>query len=528
MKTLLILAAAAVFITPKPVGLEPVTENGSAVEFTLPQSISVWADAAFFPLVSVWNEQLHHKPSSFPEIGAVTSGELASIFLVRDNALAAEEYAINMDSGRITVKASEIRGAWWALQTLNQMFIPAFAKDGPGASVPAVNVKDRPLFGYRGAHLDCCRHFWTVDQIKEFIDILCIHKLNTFHWHLTEDQGWRIEIKKYPLLTELGAVRKETLVGHYRDVPRKYDHTPYGEGMFYTQDQIREVVAYASARCIDIIPEIEMPGHMVAALTAYPELGCTGGPYEVWTRWGISDDVLCLGKEGSYGFLEDVLDEVCALFPGRYIHIGGDEAPVVRRKTCPHCQAKMKELGLKDEVQLQGYLVSRMEEYLKAKGRELIGWDEILDGGISRNAIVMSWRGAKGGIEAARQGNRVIMTPSTHFYLDYYQAPDPETEEPLAIGGRVTLEQCYSFDPYDRLTEDQKQYIIGIQANMWTEYVAEYSHLQHMVLPRYAALAEDGWGGVKDAYPDFLDRVKGSLVPEYQFFGFNYAPYEFE
>ena len=527
MKMLLALLLASVMVTPKPVSTTPVKDNGKAVEFAMPREILVSADAAFAALVPTWNTFTHRNGNTaFPAVYNVEERKYANVVIEENKALEEEEYTLEMGATMVNIKASTPRGAWWALQSLTQIFISALDAEGPAAKIEAVKIQDKPKFSYRGAHLDCCRHFWTVDQVKDFIDILCIHKLNVFHWHLTEDQGWRIEIKKYPLLTEIGSVRKETLVGHYHDIPQKYDATPYGG--YYTQDDAREIVAYASERQIEVIPEIEMPGHMVAALTAYPELGCTGGPYDVWTKWGISDDVLCLGKESSYKFLEDVLDEICELFPSKYIHIGGDEAPVVRRKSCPACQAKMKELGVKDEVKLQGYLVGRMEKYLQSKGRELIGWDEILDGGISKDAIVMSWRGAKGGIEAARLGNRVIMTPSTHFYLDYYQAPDPNTVEPLAIGGRVTLEQCYSFDPYNKLTKDQQQYIIGIQANLWTEYIPNYAHLQTMALPRYAALSEDGWGSVKDKYSVFHDRVAATLVKEYKFFGFNYAPYEFE
>lgn len=526
MKTLLTLILSLVALVPKPVSQEPVVKDGVQLECTVSlTSISVYTDPTFTELVSTWQDFLSAGAMKVT-LGRAPSPRGASLTITRNASMQEEEYSIRMDESSIAVEAATTRGAWWALQSLTQIALSAF-DGGPLLSIPAVRINDAPAFSYRGAHIDCCRHFFSVEQVKTFINIMCVHKLNTLHWHLTDDQGWRLSIDKYPLLTSIGSIRKETLVGHFEDRPQVFDGKPYGEGMFYTREQVREIVEYAAARQINIIPEIEMPGHMVAALTAYPYLGCTGGPYEVWTKWGISEDVLCLGKESSYEFIRDVLDQVCEMFPYKYIHIGGDEAPVVRRKECPHCQAKMKELNLSSEVKLQGHLISRVEEYLKTKGRDIIGWDEILDAGVSKDAVIMSWRGPKGGIQAAKRGNRVIMTPNNYFYLDYYQAPDPSTKEPLAIGGRVTLEQCYSFDPYDQLSEDQKKCILGIQANTWTEFIPDFNHLQHMDLPRFTALSEDSWSAGKESFPEFKARVKTSMLPVYEFFGFTYAPYEF-
>jgi len=526
MKTILTLIISLMALVPKPVSQEPVLKDGEQIECKINlSSISIFADPSFVELIPTWQEFLSHGAMRV-SLNRAPAPRGASITITANPSMQPEEYSIRMDESTISVEAATARGAWWALQSLTQIALSYF--DGSYMiAIPAVKINDAPAFAYRGAHLDCCRHFFTVEEVKTFINIMCVHKLNTLHWHLTDDQGWRINIEKYPLLTQIGSIRKETLIGHFNDQPHKFDGKPYGEGMYYTKEQVREVVEYAAARQVDIIPEIEMPGHMVAALTAYPYLGCTGGPYEVWTKWGISDDVLCLGKESSYEFIRDVLDEVCEMFPYKYIHIGGDEAPVVRRKECPHCQAKMKELGITSEVKLQGHLISRVEQYLKTKGRDIIGWDEILDAGVSKDAIIMSWRGPKGGIQAAKQGNRVIMTPNNYFYLDYYQAPDPSTEEPLGIGGRVTLEQCYSFNPYDQLNDEQKQFILGIQANSWTEFIPTFQHLQHMDLPRFTALSEDSWSAEKESFSQFKSRVKTSMLPVYEFFGFTYAPYEF-
>ena len=357
-----------------------------------------------------------------------------------------------------------------------------------------MKIADAPRFAYRGMHLDVARHFFSVDEVKRYIDVMAIHKLNTLHWHLTDDQGWRIEIKRYPELTAVGSIRKATVV---RKEWGTYDDTPYGG--FYTQDEIRDVVEYAADRGVTVIPEIDLPGHMLAALTAYPELGCTGGPYEVWGRWGVADDVLCPGREKTFEFLEGVLTEVMELFPSEYIHIGGDECPKVRWEKCPRCQAKIRQLGLKDDGEhtaehyLQSYVTDRIGKFLAQHGRRIIGWDEILEGRAPSDAVVMSWRGSEGGIAAAKLGHDVIMTPNSHFYFDYYQSLDTDAE-PFGIGGYIPMEQVYSYDPaFPELTPEQQKHILGVQANLWTEYVLSDEHLEYMLLPRLAALSEVQW-----------------------------------
>ena len=462
---------------------------------------------------------------------AVSTGAAESGFVFVNNAaVPSEAYVIDVTPQMVKVQASDLRGFNYAVQTLKQMLpVEIFAgQPAPKASfaIPCVSINDAPRFSYRGLHLDDCRHFFGIDEVKRYLDIMEVHKLNKFHWHLTEDQGWRIEIKKYPLLTEVGSKRKGTCIK--KDFS-SHNGIPYGEGMWYTQDQIREVVAYAASKGIDVIPEIDLPGHMLAALAAYPELGCTGGPYEVWTRWGVSEDVLCAGNEAVYTFLEDVLTEICELFPYEYIHVGGDECPKVRWETCPKCQAKIKELKLKDkdgekaEHFLQSYVISRMEKFLNEKGRKIIGWDEILEGGIAPNATIMSWRGEKGGIEAARQGHDVIMTPNSYYYLDYYQSEDI-ANEPFGIGGYLPVDKVYAYEPCsEELTVEEKSHILGVQANMWTEYIASEDHLYYMLLPRLAALAEVQW-----CQPERKDWNRFYAASEhycdmYKTMGYNYA-----
>jgi hexosaminidase len=372
-----------------------------------------------------------------------------------------------------------------------------------------------------------------MDAVKRYLDIMEIHKLNTLHWHLTDDQGWRVEIKKYPKLTEVGSIRKKTIIGHiFRS--KDYDTTPYGNGMWYTQDQIREIIEYAAAKGITIIPEIDLPGHMLAALAAYPELGCTGGPYDVWGDWGISDDVLCVGKEQTMQFLENVLSEICDLFPSEYIHIGGDECPKVRWEKCPRCQAKIRELGLKanEEYQpehfLQGYVMSRMEKFINSKGKRIIGWDEILEGEVAPNATIMSWRGVAGGLQAVRLGHDAIMTPNTFYYLDYYQSLDKE-KEPLAIGGYLPIEKCYSYEPFvEGMTEQEKAHVLGVQANLWTEYIATESHLQYMLLPRMAALSEVQWCQPENKSWERFYNSADAFCAIYDAMGYNYGKHIFE
>lgn len=453
-----------------------------------------------------------------------------------DTDMAHEAYTIEAGKKCVKIKASGLSGFNYAVQTIKQMLPSEIFGTTPAPeaewSLPCVKIDDAPRFPYRGLHMDPSRHFWTVEEVKEYIDIMEIHKLNTLHWHLTDDQGWRIEIKKYPKLTEIGSIRKETLIGHLFE-GSEYDGTPYGEGCWYSQDEIREVIAYAAAKGISIIPEIDLPGHMLAALAAYPELGCTGGPYEVWGRWGVADDVLCAGKEETMIFLENVLDEVADLFPSEYVHIGGDECPKVRWEKCPHCQAKIKELGLKDEGgynaehYLQSYVMARMTEFLEKKGKKIIGWDEILEGDVAENAIVMSWRGTAGGIKAAQMGHDVIMTPNTFYYLDYYQTLDKENE-PLAIGGYLPVEKCYSYEPFaDSMTEEQKARILGVQANLWTEYITTNEHLQYMLLPRMAALSEVQWCNQDNKDWDRFYDSADEFCAIYDAAGYNYAKHIF-
>lgn len=447
-----------------------------------------------------------------------------AVNLAVDSSLAEEQYTLKITKTGIWIAGGSNRAVFYGLQSLLQI-VAATESGKTGYALSAVTISDKPHFEYRGGMLDVCRHIFSVDDVKKYIDILALHKINKFHWHLTEDQGWRIEIKRYPELSKVGAYRNETLIGRNRH-SKTYDGTRYG-GVF-TQDQVREVVAYAAARYIDIIPEIEMPGHAVAALTTYPHLGCTGGPYEVWTRWGISKNIFCAGKETTFEFIENVLSEVLELFPYKYIHIGGDEAPREAWTKCPHCQKRIKDEGLKDEHQLQSYFMERVEKWLNERGRSIIGWDEILQGGISKSATVMSWRGTKGGIAAAKLGNYVVMAPNTFCYIDYYQTSDPQANgEPLANGRKpVTLRKAYSLDPYQGLNSEQQKYIKGVQMNLWTEYIATFRHAQHMLLPRIAALAETGWSYGNKDYDDFSRRMH-LLRNVYDKQGFVYAPYFF-
>ena len=490
-------------------------------------------DEATVNLINAFASKLSTISGTESEVSAGTA-EQGFVF-VNNPEIAEEAYVLDVKPEVVRVEASALRGFNYAIQTIKQLLpVEIFAaKPAPRASwtIQCVTISDAPRYSYRGLHLDEGRHFFGVEAVKRYLDIMEVHKLNKFHWHLTEDQGWRIEIKKYPRLTEVGSVRKGTCIK--KDFS-SHDGVPYGEGMWYTQDQIREIVAYAAAKGIDVIPEIDLPGHMLGALAAYPELGCTGGPYEVWTRWGVSDDVLCAGNEAIYGFLEDVLTEVCELFPYEYIHIGGDECPKVRWETCPKCQAKIKELKLKDkdgekaEHFLQSYVISRMEKFLNEKGRKIIGWDEILEGGIAPNATIMSWRGEKGGIEAARQGHDAIMTPNSYYYLDYYQSEDI-ANEPFGIGGYLPVEKCYSYEPAENdLTPEQKKHILGIQGNMWTEYVATEDHLQYMILPRLAALSECQWCNVETKDWDRFSAAAVRFCKMYEVMGYSYATHIFQ
>lgn len=408
------------------------------------------------------------------------------------------DYEIQIIADFISVTGKDRSGLFHGIQTLLQLI-----QTSQNSKLPALKIEDQPKFAWRGMHLDVCRHFFTVEEVKQYIDYLAMYKLNTFHWHLTDDQGWRIEIKKYPKLTQVGSKRKESMIGAYVD--DTFDGKPYGP-YFYTQEQIKDVVKYAQDRHITVVPEIEMPGHALAALSAYPELACTKGPFESATKWGVFDDVFC-PKDETFTFLENVLDEVIQLFPSQYIHIGGDECPKTRWKECAHCQALIKKNNLKDEHGLQSYFIQRIEKYVNSKGRKIIGWDEILEGGLAPNAAVMSWTGIKGGIEAAKTNHFAVMTPGAYCYFDHYQG-DPATE-PNAFGGFTPLDKVYSYNPIPtELNAEQAKYILGVQANLWTEYILDFKQVQYMIFPRLFALSEVGWGTSKlENYKEFENRV---------------------
>ena len=451
-----------------------------------------------------------------PASGAVT--------IRTDASLAAEAYRLEVRPDGIEIAAGAPAGAFYAVQTLRQLLpVEAFgASDIGRVELPCAVVADAPCMGYRGVMLDASRHFFTVDEVKQLLDIVAMHKINTFHWHLTDDQGWRIEIKAYPELTRVGSIRKRTLIGRdpggEYDETCQYDETPYGG--FYTQDEIRDVVAYAAERFITVIPEIEFPGHAVSALASYPWLSCTGEQYEVRQTWDIDDRVFCPGKETTFEFIEGVLAEVVELFPGEYVHIGGDECPMTYWKKCPHCKARMRSEGLTEWRQLQNYSTARLERFLNAHGKKLIGWDEILEGEVTPTATIMSWRGTEGGIRAAKQGNYAIMAPSEYCYFDHAQAVGEG--EPLSWGARLPVDKVYSFDPYEGLTPEERHYILGMQANLWAEYIPNFDHLQYMLLPRLGALCETAWACDRKEWSDFRRRLD-RMARLYDAYGYNYA-----
>ena len=439
----------------------------------------------------------------------------------------AEAYEINITPKQVSVKGADASGVFYGIQTLRKS-LPISQLSTANCKLPTAIINDHPNFGYRGMHLDPCRHFMDLDSVKVYIDMLAMHNMNQFHFHLSDDQGWRIEIKKYPELTEIGAYRNGTVIGHNGNL---YDTIRYGG--FYTQDELRDLINYAAERHINIIPEIDLPGHMQAALACYPQLGCTGGPYEVWRRWGVSDEVLCAGNDETMRFIEDVLNEVMDVFPSPYIHIGGDECPKVRWEKCPKCQAKIKELGIKGDERfskedyLQSYVMNRMAKVVEARGRRVIGWDEILEGNVSETAIIMSWRGTEGGIEAARKGHDVIMTPLSHLYFDYYQSEDIASE-PMCIGGYLPVSRVYEFQPLpEELTPEQQKHIIGVQANIWTEYIAHFWHVQYMALPRMEALTEIQWNNPQNRdFEAFVERCR-HMKQLYELYHYTYADHIF-
>ena len=429
-----------------------------------------------------------------------------------------EGYVITVDKKGVVIEGATAAGVFYGVQTLRKS-IPV-DKSLTEVTLPAVMLKDAPRFGYRGVMLDCARHYFPVKFVKQFIDLIAMHNMNVFHWHLTDDQGWRIEVKKYPDLAKIGSVREKTVLGHNSDV---FDDTPYGG--YYTQEEAREIVKYAADRFITVIPEIDMPGHMIAALAAYPDMGCTGGPYKVSPIWGIMPDVLCLGNEKTYQFCEDVLSEVMDIFPSEYIHLGGDETPNVRWKECPKCKALMAKENL-TPGKLQGYFTNRIEKFVNSKGRRIIGWDEILDGDINQSATIMSWRGTAPGARGAKMGHDVIMSPSSHVYFDYYQTRQGESqwEEPLLIGGNLPIERTYSLEPVPEGADaETASHIIGVQGNLWTEYIAGPSLAEYQVLPRMGALSEVQWRpqGQKDFENYKMRQTK--MLKLYDAYGLVYA-----
>jgi hexosaminidase len=447
--------------------------------------------------------------TSAPE-RASAGPEKGTVYLALDPSLKDDEgYRLAVQQDRIAITAKQPQGLFYGVQTLRQLLpaeIESKTASRPASwSVPVVDIEDAPRFRYRGLHLDVSRHFFPASFVKKYIDLMAMYKFNTFHWHFTDDQGWRIEIKKYPKLTQVGGWRKETLVGHNRETPHKFDGQRHGG--FYTQDEIKDVVKYAAERFITVIPEIEMPGHSRAALAAYPDLACTKGPFEVGTVWGIYEDIYC-PSEKTFTFLENVLTEVMALFPSRYIHIGGDEVPKVRWKESQTVQKLIKREHLKDEDEVQSYFVRRIEKFLNAKGRRILGWDEILEGGLAPDATVMSWRGFKGGVEAAKQGHDVIMTPEDYAYFDHYQDKDIEAE-PQGIGGFIPVEKVYEFEPVpDAFTPEQAAHVIGAQGNVWSEYITTSAQVEYMAFPRALALSEVLWTPKADRnWDDFADRL---------------------
>jgi len=499
----------------------PVSIKKAPGQFILSQQTVFLADSPDNKAVLFLADYLHTKKMLNIQPKADSTKTLINSLVLTSagtDSLPAEGYRLTITPQKIII-AGKGAGLFYGIQTLIQL-MPA----GGGATVqlPCVQIEDYPRFGYRGMMLDVCRHFFSVEFVKKYIDLMAAYKLNNFHWHLTDDQGWRIEIKKYPRLTEIGSQRAQTLIGNYHDrTPQQFDSTPYGG--FYTQDEIREVVKYATDRYINIVPEIEMPGHSEAALAAYPELSCDPSKtYSVSQTWGVFNDVYC-PSDKTFGFLEDVLTEVMDLFPSKYIHIGGDEVPKIVWQQSPYCQKLIKKLKLKNEEGLQSYFIQRIEQFVNSKGRSIIGWDEILEGGLSPNATVMSWRGEAGGIAAAQQNHDVIMTPgSAGLYLDAAQGK--LADEPLGIGGYSPLQKTYSYNPTPAaLTPEQQKHIIGVQANLWTEYIATEAKVEYMILPRMLAVSEVAWTSLANKnYTDFANTRLPSHLAWFDKNGFDY------
>ncbi len=512
---------AAISIIP-----QPLTVSVSPGHFIISKNVQIFIDPNSAELKRMSATLSEHIKSatgySLPVKAGGKSGERFIQLTLKDaqDSLGTEGYQLRSDSGGIVLSANTPQGIFHGMQTIYQLMpVSSRTQRDSEIRIPAVTIVDKPRYGWRGMMLDVGRHFYPVDFVKQFIDYLAMHKMNTFHWHLTEDQGWRIEIKKYPELLKTSAFREGTLIGAYTN-NQQFDTVRYGG--FYTQKQIRDVVAYAKDRYITVIPEIEMPGHAVAALAAFPELSCTGGPFKVGKTWGVYDDVFCAGNEKTFEFLENVLTEVVDLFPSPIIHIGGDESPKTRWKACSKCQARIKAEGLKDEHELQSYFIKRIENFLLTKNKNIIGWDEILEGGLAPKAAVMSWRGTEGGIAAAKQHHEVVMSPNSHVYFDHYQAK--QSTEPLAIGGYTTLQKVYSYEPTpSELNAEEAKYIKGVQANLWTEYIPETAKVEYMAMPRMAALAEVAWTQpFRKDWENFMWRMENQYA-RYAAKGINYA-----
>ena len=526
-------AETSINVIPYPQSVEVVkgTFKGASANFNCDQSVDPKSQALIKELADRMTFVSGRISSYATPVGLGNDcAKVKGFIFLKDTSLADEEYSINITTKNCTVRASSYNGFLYAIQTLKQLTSVSIFSENTDSSekfyFPCVKIQDKPRFGYRGMHLDCSRHFFSVDEVKKYLDVMAIYKLNRFHWHLTDDQGWRVEIKKYPKLTEIGAFRNGTVI---KKDWGSNDGIRYGG--YYTQEQMRDIVAYASKLGIEVIPEIDLPGHMMGVLAAYPELGCTGGPYEVWTRWGISDQVLCPGKDAMFTFLEDVFTELMDIFPYEYIHIGGDECPKTEWEKCPACQARIKELGIKADAHhtaeqfLQSYVTARVQKFLNEHGRKIIGWDEVLEGELAKGATVMSWRGTDGGIKASAMGFDVIMTPNTYCYFDYYQSKD-EDKEPFGIGGFLPWEKVYGYEPLDGLNDNQQKHILGVQANLWTEYVATPEHLEYMLLPRMCALSEVQWCKPENKNPE---RFKAAMEAEsfkiFDILGYNYRKF---
>ena len=498
-------------VVPQPASLQR-TEGSFRIDRNVPVYVDI-ADSAILRTVGFLNERLQ-KAAGF-SLDVISGDDPLhhrdeGAILVLDAGLMKEAYNLDVTPKGIVIEYGSGAGVFYAIQTLFQLLPEAIFADsvqrGVRWEVPCCSIEDSPRFPYRGMHLDCCLHFFDIPFLKRYIDLMALHKVNRFHWHLTEDQGWRIEIKKYPLLTEKGQWRKETVVGSlYSGI---YDGKPHGG--FYTQEEARDLIKYAAERYVTIIPEIEIPGHSLAAISCYPELSCgLEDHYETATRWGIFKQVYC-PKEETFKFLEDVFDEIIELFPSELIHIGGDECPKASWKKCPHCQALIRKLGLKDEYELQSWFIQRMEKYINAKGRQIIGWDEILEGGLAPNAKVMSWLGEEGGIKAAQQHHEVVMSPYPKYYLDYWQG-DPDSE-PLAMGGPTLLRTMYEYEPVPAvLTPEERRYIIGVEGCVWTEYMPTPARVEYMAWPRMCAIAEAGWTRAPKDWEGFTSRLETHL-----------------